>query len=187
MRLFIAISPPEPVLAELASAVKPLQERAPDLRWSQPAAWHLTLAFLGETTVDVLPDLSRRLERAAARHPACTLAVAGGGAFPSARKARVLWAGLRADRRALAALAASTAAAARRAGAPPPDEGRAYRPHLTLARSQDPADVTALVAALATFAGQQWTAQRISLIRSHLGRGVPRYEHLSDWPLKSGT
>ena len=50
--------------------------------------------------------------------------VAGAGAFPSAARATVLWAGIAGDRAALAALAASVSAAARRAGYPPPDEGR---------------------------------------------------------------
>jgi 2'-5' RNA ligase len=185
VRLFVAIVPPPAALAELAAALEPARALGPELRWSDPAGWHLTLAFLGEVGEHVVPELSRRLERAAARYPAQPLAIAGAGAFPSARRAQVFWAGFSADRRVLAALAASVAAGARRAGAPPPDEGRTYRPHLTLARARVPADVSALTGALADFAGRRWTADRITLIRSQLGGGPPRYEHLGDWALRA--
>ena len=184
MRLFVAVEPPEAALAELEDAVAPLRAAAPELRWTGTAAWHLTLAFLGEVDETVLPGLSARLERAAHRHPQQRLAITGGGAFPSARRAQVLWAGITADTRALASLAASVAAAARRAGAPPPDEHRKYRAHLTLARCRGSADVSGLTEALAGFAGAAWTADSIHLIRSHTSGGPARYEDVTAWPLR---
>jgi RNA 2',3'-cyclic 3'-phosphodiesterase len=184
MRLFVAVLPPPEALDELAAAVGPLRQQAPDLRWAARPQWHLTLAFLGEADERVLPELSTRLERAAGRYTAQELAFAGGGAFPSARRARVLWVGFRADDKALAALAASVAAGARRAGAPPPDEGRKYHPHLTLAHCRRPADVSSLVGSLADFAGTGWTARSIVLMRSYLGSGPPRHEELAAWPLR---
>jgi 2'-5' RNA ligase len=184
MRLFVAIVPPAGVLAELTAAVRPLQTAAPDLRWTSSAAWHLTLAFLGEVDERILPDLSIRLARAARRHPPQQLAIAGGGAFPAASRARVLWAGIRADIRPLRSLAGSVAAGARRAGAPPPDEGRKYSPHLTLARCREPADVSALTADLARFTSTEWTAQSVHLVRSYLGGGrAASYEDVAAWPL----
>jgi RNA 2',3'-cyclic 3'-phosphodiesterase len=183
VRLFVAIVPPDGALAELGGAVAPLRAARPELRWTGPEDWHLTLAFLGEVEERVTGDLRVRMERAASRHPVQPLAVQGGGAFPGPSRARVLWAGIRADRPALAALAASVAAGARRAGAPPPDEGRRYRPHLTLARCRQPANVAPLVESLAGFAGTAWTASRIELIRSNPGR-EPRYEYLGSWPLR---
>jgi RNA 2',3'-cyclic 3'-phosphodiesterase len=182
VRLFVAIVPPAEVLAELADAVAPLRAASPELRWTGPEDWHLTLAFLGNVAQDALPDLAIRTERAARRHPAQRLAVVGAGAFPRPSRAGVVWAGI-STASGLAPLAASVAAAARRAGAPPPDEGRRYRPHLTLARCRQPADVSHLTAELAGFAGQSWTAADICLIRSNL-TGAPRYEYLGQWPLR---
>jgi RNA 2',3'-cyclic 3'-phosphodiesterase len=184
VRLFLAITPPPAAIGELDLAVAPLRAARPELRWAGTDAWHVTLAFLGEVSDNVLPELETRLARAAGRHEAQPLAVRGGGAFPNAGRARVLWAGLQADTAALARLAASVAAGARRAGAPPPDEGRRYRPHLTLARCREPADIRDVVAALADFAGTGWTAGQVELIRSHLG-GQPRYEQLAGWPLRT--
>jgi len=48
-----------------------------------------------------------------------------------------------------------------------------------------PADVTELVAALAGYQGPPWTADRIHLVRSHLGATErPRYTTLGSWPLR---
>ena len=184
MRLFVAIVPPGPALADLAAAVAPLQTTAPQLRWTRPEAWHLTLAFLGDVAERRQSDLEVRLERAARRHPPQVLAIAGAGAFPGPARATVLWAGFHADRQGLRRLADSVAAGARRAGAPPPDEGRRYRPHLTLARSRSPADVSSLVAALSELAGPAWTAGEIALVRSEpvAGQGQ-RYDVMARWPL----
>jgi len=188
MRLFVAITLPPPVVTALARQTDPLRPAWPALRWASPAAWHLTLAFLGEVPEQVVPALEQRLERAAGRHPALDLAVRGGGAFPGAARARVVWAGIQADQAALRKLAGSVAAGARRAGAPPPGEGRRYRPHITLARLRDPADVRPLAGALAGLSGPPWTAAGIHLIRSSPGGPGegPRYEDLAGWPLRPG-
>jgi RNA 2',3'-cyclic 3'-phosphodiesterase len=183
MRLFVAIMPPPAALDELAAAVEPLRAARPELRWTTAQDWHLTLAFLGEVTETVLPELGRRLERAAARHLAQELAIRGGGAFPGRARARVLWAGIQAGS-GLAPLAATVAAGARRAGAPAPDEGRKYRAHLTLARCREPVSVVAETTALGGLAGTPWTATEIRLIRSNLSRKPSRYEELGAWPLR---
>jgi 2'-5' RNA ligase len=184
VRLFVAIMPPPAVLDELETRVAALRPRWPALRWTGPPAWHVTLAFLGEVGEPAAAALGPRLERAAHRHPSLPLSIAGAGAFPAPARARVLWTGVSGDCRALEALARSVAAGARRAGAPPPDEGRRFRPHVTLARCREPADVGRLVEALAGFAGAVWTAAEIHLIRSHLG-GAPRYETVGTWPLRA--
>src|SRR5215469_10562043 len=187
MRLFVALQPPPAALAELEAAVAPLRSQWPRLRWAGQDRWHVTLAFLGDVSEDRLGELIARLERAGARRPAMIAFIGRGGAFPSARRARVLCAHIEGDKQALdglSALAASVAAAARRAGAPPRDEGRRYRPHLTLARCREPADLSPLVADLAAVAGSTWTAEQIHLIRSYLGP-QPRYETIGSWPLRS--
>jgi len=176
--------PPPDALAELAAVVAPQRTAWPGLRWTgQAEAWHITLAFLGEVGEERLLPLRTRLERAAGRHSCLDISISRAGAFPSAAKARVLWAGIEGDRRALAALAASVAAGARRAGAPPPDEGRRFRPHLTLARCREPADLGSLVEALSGFVGSAWTAGQIHLIRSQPGPS-PRHDPIQSWPLR---
>lgn len=182
MRLFVALTPPPAVVSGLEAAVAPLRGQWPGLRWTGRDDWHVTLAFLGETGAPAADRLAPRLERAAVRHHPLQLALAGAGAFPSAARARVLWCGLSGDLAELGGLAASVEAAARRAGAAPAGTGRAFRPHLTLARGRAPADARALVRTLSTFQGQVWTAGRLHLIHSRPGQ-EPRYTTVGSWAI----
>ncbi|QFR02697.1 RNA 2',3'-cyclic phosphodiesterase [Streptomyces phaeolivaceus] len=186
MRLFAAVLPPAEVVEELGLKVGELKGAAgaDRLRWTAPPGWHFTLAFYGEVEEDVVPELSRRLERAAGRSGPFPLAVRGGGQFGHGR---ALWAGAEGDLDALRLLADRAEAAARRAGVPM-GEHRRYRPHLTVARSRADADVRPYVAALDTFAGRTWTVSDLALVRSELPTsGVageqPRYEVVARWRL----
>jgi len=185
MRLFVGLAPPAAVLDDLDAACAPLRSGREDLRWTSRELWHITVAFLGEVAEESLDRLLPRLERAARRHLAFGLSLAGAGAFPGPARANVLWSGLSGDRKALGELAMSVSAGARRAGAPPPDEGRRYRPHVTLARCRMPADVRSIVDDLSGYQGPAWFVEEIYLIRSTLG-GQPRYEALGTWKLKAG-
>ncbi|MEV3984918.1 RNA 2',3'-cyclic phosphodiesterase [Nonomuraea sp. NPDC049758] len=185
MRLFAAVVPPEEALDEVERAVAPYVGRVPGLRWAGRPTWHVTLAFYGEVPERALPDLQVRLERAAHRHTVLDVALAGAGAFSSARRARVLWAGVAGD--PMTRLADSARAAGRRAGAVQTDEKR-FHAHLTLARARTDVDLRELVESLAGFAGSPWRAERLHLFRSHTGPQV-RYESLGDWalaPVKQG-
>ncbi|MFJ8882826.1 RNA 2',3'-cyclic phosphodiesterase [Streptomyces sp. NPDC102402] len=184
-RLFAAVLPPGPAGDELAGAVAPLHglPGAVNLRWTARAGWHYTLAFLGNVDEELLPDLYTRLERAAHRTHPLRLRIHGGGRFDG----RALWAGAAGDLDTLRLLAERTHAAARRAGVAM-EEHRRYTPHLTLARSRVPADLTPYTAALEGFEGMHWEAGELSLVRSNLPvDGVPgeqpRYEVVRAWPL----
>ena len=186
MRLFAAVLPPADVVDELGVVVGELKRLpgADRLRWTTPPGWHFTLAFYGEVEEDVVPELSRRLERAAGRSEPFRLAVRGGGRFG---RGRALWAGAEGDVSALRMLADRAEAAARKAGVPM-GEHRRYTPHLTVARSREDLDVRPHVAVLDTFAGRSWTVSDLALVRSHLPTsGVageqPRYEAVARWEL----
>jgi RNA 2',3'-cyclic 3'-phosphodiesterase len=187
VRAFVALIPPAATLAELADAVAPLHEAHPDLRWTPPTQWHLTLAFLGDVDEGRVPELTERLDRAAHRYPPLRLVLAGGGRFGD----RVLWTRVLPappdTREPLRRLAASTAAAARRCGIDV--DQHTYRPHLTLARSRPGADLRQAVDHLTGFTGTPWTADALHLVRSRLGAGpggTAAHEVVGTWPLDSG-
>ncbi|WNZ10657.1 RNA 2',3'-cyclic phosphodiesterase [Streptomyces sp. 11x1] len=189
MRLFAAVLPPADVVEELGLVAGELKSLAgaDRLRWTQPPGWHFTLAFYGEVEEDVVPELSRRLERAAERSEPFRLAVRGGGKFG---RGRALWAGAEGDLGALRMLADRAEAAARKAGVPM-GEHRRYTPHLTVARSREDLDVRPYVAVLDAFAGRSWTVSDLALVRSRLpASGVageqPRYEAVARWGLGAG-
>jgi 2'-5' RNA ligase len=147
----------------------------------------VTLAFYAEVPERRLDDLVERLGRAGARRTPFEAAVAGGGAFPDAARARVLWAGLRPDPTGeveLPRLATGARAAASRAGVAV--DGQRFRAHLTLARLGRPAEVSSWVRLLDGYAGPTWSVDHLALVASHLGEGPrrrPRYDTVAELPL----
>lgn len=186
MRLFVALVPPEEAVEHLDEFLE-VRRSAASFRWASAEQLHVTLAFLAEVEERRLDDLLEGLARAAAKRTAFDTAIAGGGAFPDAARARVLWAGLDLDKDAGAVmdrLAAGCRAAANQAGIPV--DGQRFRPHVTLARLNRPTEVSDWVRLLHGYAGPRWAPDRVALVASHLGegpRGRPRYEVVEELEL----
>lgn len=180
LRLFVAVYPSPSAVASLVAACPVFP---PPWRPVPTEDWHLTLSFLGQVSESALPELGERLSRAAARSGPLSVGVAGGGAFPSIRRARVFWAGVVGDRDRLVRLAERTTAAARRTRIAVED--RRYRPHLTLARVRSPAgtDAEALVAGLQGYAGPTEPVAEIVLVRSFTGPSA-RHVRLAGFALR---
>ncbi len=188
----MAVTPPPSALDEMDALVAPLRPSWPQLRWTLRPTWHLTLAFLGEVDEAAAEDLGQHLEEAVTKVPRFELALAGGGAFPAEPSTanHVFWAGLAtAGTRELKKLADKVGEVAKGAGAPPPEDGRGFKPHLTLARCRAPVCLTPLVAAMAGFQGTPWPVTEILLARSYLRpvRPEARYVRLGQWPLRATT
>lgn len=182
--MFLALVPPAAALEDLEEFLAPRQEAGPGLRWTSPEQWHLTLAFMAEVADRRLDELGERLTRAAARRTPFGVRLAGGGAFPDAGRAKVLFAGVETDGVELERLAVGVRAAASRAGAAP-DGGR-FHPHVTLARSRRPVEATRWLRVLVGYRGPQWQAEEVALVASHLGEGPrrrPRHEVVETFPL----
>jgi len=185
-RMFVAVTPPLEAVEHL-DAFLDVRRAAGAFRWAPAEHLHLTLAFLADVPDRKVDDLVERLGRAATRRTAFATAVARGGAFPNAARARVLWAGLELDeagRTELSRAATGARAAANRAGVPV--DGQRFRPHLTVARLGHPDDVTSWVRVLDAYRGPTWTVDHLALVASYLGqgpRGRPRHELLESFPL----
>jgi RNA 2',3'-cyclic 3'-phosphodiesterase len=191
MRMFVALVPPAEVIDDLSEFLAPRQEAEPGFRWTVPEQWHVTLAFMAQVADRHLDDLLARLERAAARRTPFSAALAGGGAFPSPARAKVLFAAVDAADRAeeLRRLATGARAAAGKAGAA--TDGGRFHPHVTLARIGRPVEATRWLRVLDAYRGPTWRAEELALIESHLGEGPrnrPRYEIVATFPLgRSGS
>ncbi|WP_232523063.1 MULTISPECIES: RNA 2',3'-cyclic phosphodiesterase [Nocardioides] len=184
--MFAAVVPPPGAVADLDGFLEVRRGAAP-FRWASSEQLHVTLAFLAEVEERRLDDLAERLARAAAKRTAFETRIAGGGAFPNAARARVLWAGLdldEDDRTELDRLATGCRAAANRAGVAV--DGQRFKPHVTVARMRVPGEVSDWVRLLDAYAGPPWPVERVTLVASHLGegpRGRPRYEPLGEFGL----
>src|SRR5690349_17832607 len=187
--MFAALVPPPEALEHLDEFLD-VRRDAGDLRWVQADQVHATLAFLADVPDRKLDDLVERLGRAAARRTAFDTAIIGGGAFPGVPRARVLWAGLELDehrRTEIDRLATGCRAAANRAGVAV--DGARFRPHLTVARTRHPHDVSSWVRLLDAYEGPPWRAAELTLVASYLGegpRGRPRHVPMDTFPLATG-
>ena len=177
-RLFVAFDVDPAALDALERSEAVLRQRLPRARWVPRANRHVTLAFLGATSPRLVEWVHRVLGEAAAAGRPTRTSLAGLGAFPDARRARVLWAGLDDPAGALVALAGTVAEALVPEFAP---EKRPFAPHLTLARLDPPAAVEGLEAV--EVESDPFPVDRIVLYRSHLRRPAPVYEPVGTFPL----
>ena len=139
MRLFIAINFADTLRESLHAALAPLRAAAPAARWVDADRLHLTVKFLGEQPEAATGPLLGALAEVSARYDPIPLDVGGLNAFPNLRAPRVVWAGVRADPK-LELLQHDIERACEALGHEV--EGRAYRPHVTVARV-DPREISA--------------------------------------------
>ena len=177
LRLFVAAEVPEDVRAAVADAVSPLHERFPKARWVPTQNQHVTLKFLGSTYPRLVEWVTSTIGEVASRHRAFEMRVRDLGAFPNARRARVLWAGLDDAGSAFERLAVDLDEALSREFKP---EKRAFTPHLTVARFDPPVPVDPDEIG---YESPAFGVGRIVLFRSHLRRPAPVYEPVETYPL----
>jgi 2'-5' RNA ligase len=166
---------------ELARAITALAPSVDGARWAPKENLHLTLAFLGRVDDQRTADVSDAVARAVQGHVDLTVRLGELGAFPSARRARVVWAGLDDPTQGLAGLAASVADALDPLGFG--REKRPFRAHVTLARLKVVRAVTLDV----RLKPMTFRVDRIGLFESRLGRPNAVYTELATFPFRRGS
>ena len=177
-RLFVAVSISEELRRHLAAAVEEWRSR-PDLdelRWIDPASWHVTLAFLGSVDSRRVSGLAASLAGVACRHEPMRLSTGGLGAFPSPSRARVAWYGVLDPKRRLASVASEVRSTIDLGEGP-------FRGHVTIGRARhEPIDLGSWLAD-ATAPEGKLIVDRLQLMRSHLGGGPAQHELIAATPL----
>ncbi len=174
-RLFVAARPPEPIRRQLMALMAGIGEA----RWQEDCQLHLTLRFIGEVDGRTAEDIAEAL--LTVRHPPIQTAIAGIGTFERKGRIDALWAGL-APSGALAALHRKIDHALVRIGLAP--EGRAYHPHVTLARfSRKGGDVSHFAGLHAGLASPVFRVDSFGLYESSLGGSGAQYEELARYDL----
>lgn len=177
MRLFLAVFPPPEAQAAVVLACAPLRAAGGGVSWVRAENLHYTLRFMGELGADGARRAGEAASEAASDHAPFEAALGDFGAFPDARRARVLWVGLAAGDAPLRALAASLKAALARRGFGRAD--RPFAPHLTVGRVRAGADWSAELAT-ARVPGATFTVDRLLLVRSTLSPRGSTYETVSE-------
>jgi len=187
LRLFLAISLPEPVRLSLIAATDPLRGTTADVRWARADALHLTLVFLGARPSEQVDEIAEAAGAACTDARPFSLTVAGRGCFPSPARARVLWAGLKGETSVLTSFQETILAALVAARLAEP--GERFAPHLTMGRVRETtssparADLGRQWLALPAPAPTPFLVREVHLINSVLGPGGSRYTTLRSLPL----
>ena len=145
MRLFTGIDLPERERAALAALIDEFRPLAP-LRWSVAANLHVTTKFIGEWPEPRLHELIEALAAVPVPGP-FPISLDGVGWFPNPHQPRIFWVAVKAPPELGALAAATEMELERKLGIA--REERPYRPHLTLARINGPADLSGVRRAVA--------------------------------------
>lgn len=178
LRLFVAIEVPLEERGLLANATAPWREVHPRAKWVPRENQHVTMKFLGATWPRLVAWVTEAVGEAASGAKPFDSRIDGLGAFPSARRARVLWAGLADPYGRFVALAALLDQALAKEFE---REKREFTAHLTIARFDPPVGLEGLDEV--SFASEPFTVERLVLFRSRLRRPAPVYEPLAEFPL----
>ncbi|MGQ0849717.1 MAG: RNA 2',3'-cyclic phosphodiesterase [Actinomycetota bacterium] len=175
-RLFLAVPVADEVRAMLANHLgsRPLPGRA-----VVPDNWHLSVRFLGGTDQLSEEKLVAALDQTDLGRP-FDLALGEMGAFPRPVKATVLWLAVAQGMEKLSALNETVEELVRQVGFSP--EERPFAAHLTLSRIRPDQDVRPVINSYEPLPFR-WTATRLVLYQSHLGRGGAVYEALESFDL----
>ncbi|MFZ0802931.1 MAG: RNA 2',3'-cyclic phosphodiesterase [Terriglobales bacterium] len=194
MRLFIALDIDDDIRQRIQRFVEGASGFAPEARWVRPESMHVTLKFIGEKPAEAVEEIKHIL--CEVRSESFEIGFRGFGFFPTAKAARVFWAGIESGAQ-LASLAASIDQAMSGLGIA--KEEHAYSPHLTLARgggrsgsprkrSEDHPNrsfqkLQEKLAALPTPEFGTMTAREFYLYQSQLMRGGARYTKIERFAL----
>ena len=189
IRSFIAIELP----GEVKQALTGLQEKlktagSAPVRWVDTDNIHLTLKFLGDIDSGITGGITAALEAAARGTHPFSVAVSELGVFPNPSRVQVVWVGLTGELDKLNQLQKRIEDGLIPLGFKA--EGRAFTPHLTLARVRDYAGPDArqqlgqLIGKTRIDAKCIIKVNSVQLMRSQLTREGPIYTRISTIELK---
>lgn len=137
-RIFVGVDITDEARRAAAAYIDDLRSNFSDVRvgWERPEKLHLTLKFVGDVPTSRISELSAAVAGVASRHRNFELSIDGTGVFPSTRKPRVLWLGVRDETSSLTRIQSEIETEFEKLGIE--KENRKYSPHLTIARIREP-------------------------------------------------
>lgn len=187
LRLFIAIELSAQQRKEITSLQNISRHKLSDVRWVRPEQLHLTLKFLGDTNIDHISKVKIAMDEAAASFNQFQVSYGGCGVFPSTRKVRVIWVGLKEGMLEIENLFLALDQALTRRGFK--EETRRFQPHLTIGRINRSLPGDAIVQFLSdeqSFESSHHTTNELILFESRLTESRAIHNPLYKTTLASG-
>ena len=137
MRAFIAVNLEKRTQEELAGMQRELDKRVRGFRWVKSELLHITLRFLGELNPRDVDAIAGALTESGEKIRPFTLSFSGIGAFPTVKRPRIIWIGVKEGATELAGLAYAIDTALQKVcPLQKKDKDFSFRPHLTLGRAK---------------------------------------------------
>ncbi len=145
IRVFIAVPMPKNVNLFLGKIQGEIKENRFKASWTGPENIHLTLRFLGDIPVSSIDAVTRAMKLTGDACGPFNLSMGGVGVFPSVKRARVIWAGVRGQTRRLERVHNILQLHLEQEGFEPVKKSGRFSPHLTLGRFKGRIEAKALV------------------------------------------
>ena len=202
MRTFIAIEFPPLIVSHIQRLQQMLQTEVDQaqlsrtVKWTQPQNWHITLRFLGSTSLEQKRSVERGLTVLLETYAPLRLNVGGIGCFPTPRQPSVVWTGVHGDLELLQQLQHDIDALVQSHDFKA--ESKGFTPHNTLAyieRDAAPGDVRKLGALLQQLAqsyavtkpSASFSLQQITFMQSDLLPTGPIYTRLRRYDMRNSV
>lgn len=180
MRTFLAIELEPEIKEAIRAGSEPVRSVGLKTAWVKESSMHLTLKFLGEMKLEMVPRITAALSGVVLESAPFLLKVQGMGAFPNPRRPRVIWAGVQEKTGVLSSLWRRAEEALSDLGFK--KEGRGFHPHITIGRIRGtPRDITAELED--SFEGGEQEVSEIVLFQSDLNPAGAIHTPLAHLPL----
>lgn len=180
IRCFIAIPIAQEIKEELISLQEQLKKAEAQVKWVKPDSIHLTLKFMGNVPRNKIISVTKIIKEIAHKKEWFEISLDTLGAFPSIKKPRVIWVGLRDPQKRMKQLAQELDRRLFSIGLP--KEEKEFVPHLTLGRVKKLDNRDKLVEIMSSlkvvFAGKMLVT-KINLMKSQLTPAGPIYSVIS--------
>jgi 2'-5' RNA ligase len=176
VRVFIAIELPQKVREELAQLGQYFSLKK--TKWVKEENLHLTLKFLGNLAEEKVEVIEKALKEKISSFPSFSFFTGDFGAFPTPKRARVIWVGVEKGAEKVSGLAELVDQALTRLGLDL--EKRQFHPHITLARLKIPQAVGQWPKRLPSYGVP---VNEVVIFASYLSPQGPTYEPLARVPL----
>ncbi len=179
MRCFVAVDLGSQALEEILAFQRVLVDTGADLKLVEAENIHITLRFLGDTSLSLVDKIGGEL-RTLGFAP-FEVSIRGVGVFPNIKRINVIWAGIEEGTLSLVDVHGRVEAQLRKLSISP--DGRGFSPHITIARvrsarNKDRLGETVLAAQNKMFGS--FTVDSVKLKKSILTPKGPIYTTLAE-------
>jgi 2'-5' RNA ligase len=175
-RVFTAIDLSDSARSAAGAVIEDLKSASAGIgaKWVAPANLHITLRFFGNCSPEQIESLMGASENALAEIPRFSARLTGTGVFPRKAAPKVFWIGIEDDGMMVRSKEALDAALT---GHGFEEEKRRFHPHLTVARTRDPAAAASYTRDFLStqFEPVEFEVSRITVYESVLRPTGPEY------------